>query len=119
MLLLAVAFAFAPLPAGAEEIVSSTMFHLSGHSRPDSLSFAANWLKDLRTPNGKGLSQRPWVCIPCVAMAGALILDAVFPFLLQLPLSPLYCVGPSVGAVTCAIGCVLEHREQSVLATRM
>ena len=34
MLLLAIAFAFAPLSAEAEEIVSSTKFHLPGHSRP-------------------------------------------------------------------------------------
>jgi hypothetical protein len=59
---------------------------------------------------------RPYVCIPCGAIAGGLLIWLPFPFLVRLPFHPhpYFYVGPFVGAVTCAVGCAIKYREDLV-----
>jgi hypothetical protein len=54
----------------------------------------------------------PYICIPCGAVAGGLILCAVIPVFFELPLNPYVYVASFVGAVTCAIGRALRCSEQ-------
>src|SRR5579862_6748243 len=57
---------------------------------------------------------RPSIGIPCGAVAGGLLLWMVIPALIEFPIHPYFYVGPFVGAVTCAVGCALKHRESHV-----
>ena len=61
---------------------------------------------------------RPYICIPCGATAGALILCLVFPVFFKLPLHRYFFVALLLGAVTCAVGCALKYNEQSVSLSR-
>ena len=61
---------------------------------------------------------RPYFCIPCGTIAGALILWLVVPSFFELPLHPYFYVAPFVGTVTCAVGCTLKYTEKSVSLSR-